>query len=123
MFYPNSVRINSSSFFFLDCHYGGKTYKAGTVFAKGDKCNRCTCMVTGSVVCTSDSCAPSKSYVLFYLVLELFNKTYDSNNFEYARPCNFAFVNRVNLAPVLFSPFSALSEMGGFKTVLFHSLF
>lgn len=48
-------------FLFLDCIYNGQTYKAGAVFPKGDNCNRCTCMVTGTAFCTKDSCAPSKT--------------------------------------------------------------
>ena len=45
-------------FFFTDCRYLGKFYKAGEVFPKGDNCNSCTCTVTGDVRCDNRSCSP-----------------------------------------------------------------
>ena len=39
------------------CQYGGSTYSVGDTFPSTDGCNSCSCLATGSVVCTQRACA------------------------------------------------------------------
>lgn len=48
----------------IDCVYGGKKYKSGQHFNKGDNCNTCVCANTGDVRCTDQACAMGEHFII-----------------------------------------------------------
>lgn len=55
----------------IDCVYGGKKYKSGQHFNKGDNCNTCVCANTGDVRCTDQACAMGEHFTIQFSRLPL----------------------------------------------------
>lgn len=55
---PNIICLS----FLKGCSKGGVVYKIGQVFPAGDGCNKCECLVDGTIKCGTDFCGKFKCH-------------------------------------------------------------